>query len=180
MATMFSRESFLAGASALWRRRNTAFNPMAYHNGSVWPHDNALIALGLARYGMKEAAARVFQAFFDAVQYMDHLRPPELYCGFKRRRYKAPTLYPVACLPQAWASASVFTFLEACLGVQCNFVNREIRFEKPFLPSFVNDVHIRGLRLGTSRVDILLRRYANSVAVNVTAQSGDAKIIVVN
>jgi len=180
MLTLFSRECYSGWGIRTLAATEYRYNPMSYHNGSVWPHDNALIAIGLARYGMKEAALRAFQSFFDAIQFMDHLRPPELFCGFKRRRNKAPTLYPVACSPQAWASAAIFTFLEACLGLQCNYSGNEIRFEKPVLPVFVNDMHIHKLKLGQSCVDILLRRYGSSVAVNVTSQRGDARIIVAN
>src|SRR5262249_24271707 len=93
------------------------YNPMAYHNGSIWPHDNALIALGLARYGHKRAVAQVFKGLFDAATYMDLRRLPELFCGFQRRRGQGPTLYSVACSPQAWAAGTPFMLLQACLGL---------------------------------------------------------------
>src|ERR1700723_2473752 len=102
------------------------YNPMAYHNGSVWPHDNGLIALGLARYGQKQAIAQIFTAMFDAASYMDLRRLPELFCGFLRRQHNAPTQYPVACSPQAWASATVFALLQATLGLVLSQRNREI------------------------------------------------------
>ena len=82
------------------------YNPMSYHDGSIWPHDNALIALGLARYGLKHSVAHVFKGLFDAATYMDLRRLPELFCGFRREKHRGPTLYPVACAPQAWASAT--------------------------------------------------------------------------
>ena len=94
------------------------YNPMSYHNGSVWPHDNGLIAMGLARYGLQGAAAQVFGALFDAASYMDLRRLPELYCGFARVERNAPTQYPVACSPQAWASATPLALLQACLGLE--------------------------------------------------------------
>ena len=94
------------------------FNPMSYHNGSIWPHDNALIALGFARFGLKSAVERVFKGLSEAATYMDMQRLPELFCGFQRRRGSGPTLYPVACAPQAWASTAPFTLLEASLGLQ--------------------------------------------------------------
>src|SRR5690606_1979762 len=93
------------------------FNPMSYHNGSVWPHDNALIALGLARYGFKEQAGRVLEALFHASMYLELRRLPELLCGFTRRRSHGPTLYPVACAPQAWAAAAPLALVQACLGL---------------------------------------------------------------
>ena len=90
---------------------------MSYHNGSVWPHDNALIALGLARYGFKRRSSQLFKGLFDAATYMDLRRLPELFCGFPRRA-RGPTLYPVACSPQAWASATPFSLIEAALGME--------------------------------------------------------------
>ena len=93
------------------------YNPMSYHNGSVWPHDNALIAIGLGRYGLKTEASRVFAAIFDAGRHQDMSRLPELFCGFTRRPHRAPTPYPVACAPQAWSAGAVFGLLGACLGL---------------------------------------------------------------
>ena len=98
-------------------RGEARYNPMSYHNGSIWPHDNALIALGLARYGLKQPVETLFEGLFSAATYMDHRRLPELFCGFQRQRGHGPTLYPVACSPQAWASATPFTLLEASLGL---------------------------------------------------------------
>ncbi len=111
-------ENFFTG----WGIRTLAttehrYSPMSYHNGSVWPHDNALIALGLSRYGLREATARVLQGLFDASRFMSLNRLPELFCGFARRPAEKPTLYPMACAPQAWASASPFLLLQACLGL---------------------------------------------------------------
>ena len=105
-----SDRSFFSG----WGIRTVAkgearYNPMSYHNGSIWPHDNALIALGFARYGLKRAVTQTFKGLFDAATYMDLRRLPELFCGFQRQRGRGPTLYPVACAPQAWASATPFT-----------------------------------------------------------------------
>ena len=97
---------------------------MSYHNGSIWPHDNALIALGLARYGLKHSVEHVFKGLFDAATYMDLRRLPELFCGFRRERHRGPTLYPVACAPQAWASATPFTLLEAALGLEFDAARR--------------------------------------------------------
>ena len=99
-------------------RGEARYNPMSYHNGSIWPHDNALIALGLARYGLPSAVEQVFKGLFDAATYMDLRRLPELFCGFQRQRGRGPTLYPVACAPQAWASATPFSLLEASLGLE--------------------------------------------------------------
>ena len=119
------------------------YNPMSYHNGSIWPHDNALIALGLARYGEKAAVAGIFQALSDAATYMDLRRLPELFCGFTRVRGRGPTLYPVACAPQAWASAAFYALIEACLGIEQDPWAGEIRFRNPVLPPFLDKIVVR-------------------------------------
>ena len=122
------------------------YNPMSYHNGSVWPHDNAVIALGLARYGMKDGVLKIFKGLFEAAGYMDLRRLPELFCGFPWRRLNAPTLYPVACIPQAWASATVFALVQASLGIGFDQGADEIRFDRPMLPEFLDELHLRGLQ----------------------------------
>jgi glycogen debranching enzyme len=154
------------------------YNPMAYHNGSVWPHDNAMIALGFARYGHKDAAARLFKALFETATYMDLRRLPELFCGFPRKQRSAPTAYPVACSPQAWASAAPLALLQASLGISFDAQARELRFDKPGLPDFIDELHLRRLRLGDASADILVRRYDEDVTVNVLRREGDLAIVV--
>ena len=135
-------------------RGEARYNPMSYHNGSIWPHDNALIALGFARYGLKRAVTQLFKGLFDAATYMELRRLPELFCGFQRQRGRGPTLYPVACSPQAWASATPFTLLEASLGLEFDPANSEIRLRNPRLPEFLDEVLLRNLQLGESSVDL--------------------------
>ena len=149
------------------------YNPMSYHDGSVWPHDNALIALGLGRYGLKRAANAIFEGLFDAGCHMELMRFPELFCGFPRRRGTAPTLYPVACQPQAWASAAPFALLEACLGVVCDHERREIQFHNPLLPRFMEEIQIRNLALDGASVDLRLRRHGEGTEVAILSQRGD-------
>ena len=127
-------------------RGEARFNPMSYHNGSVWPHDNALIALGLARYQCKRSIETLFTGLFHAATYMDHRRLPEVFCGFQRHTGQGPTLYPVACSPQAWASATPFTLLEAALGLEFDLFKGEIRLRNPRLPEFLEEVTLRDLR----------------------------------
>jgi glycogen debranching enzyme len=155
------------------------YNPMSYHNGSIWPHDNALIALGLARYGLKRPIEALFEGMFRAGTYMDHRRLPELFCGFKRQHGRGPTLYPVACAPQAWASATPFTFLEASLGLEFNPFENEIRLFNPWLPAFLDDVTLRNLQLGLSRVDLKVRRHNDTVSLDTTRISGGLRVSVV-
>jgi glycogen debranching enzyme len=148
------------------------YNPMSYHNGSVWPHDNALIALGLARYGLKQSVAQVFKGLFDAATYMDLRRLPELFCGFQRQPSRGPTLYPVACSPQAWASATPFSLIEASLGLELDPQHGEVRFRNPALPAFLDEVTVRNLRLAGSSVDIKVRRHSNDVSLEVLRTRG--------
>lgn len=152
------------------------FNPMSYHNGSVWPHDNALIALGLSRYGLKRGASAIFEGLFDAAAHMEMMRFPELFCGFPRRRGTAPVLYPVACAPQAWASVVPFALLQACLGLDLCFAKREIRFHNPQLPRFLEEIEINDLELAGARVNLRLRRRGANTEVAIVSQKGDISI----
>ncbi len=155
------------------------YNPMAYHNGSVWPHDNALIALGFARYGLKESAVRLFSALFDAARRFDLHRMPELFCGFHRRIDEGPTLYPVACSPQAWAAGSVFLLLQACLGLVADAPRRELRFDRPVLPESLRTLEIRNLRIGDAVVDLTIQRYARDVALQLERREGEVQLVTV-
>ncbi|HEY8440301.1 MAG TPA: amylo-alpha-1,6-glucosidase [Xanthobacteraceae bacterium] len=155
------------------------YNPMSYHNGSIWPHDNALIALGLARYGMKSAVDRLFTGLIDAAVYMDMRRLPELFCGFQRARGRGPTHYPVACAPQAWASATPFTLIEASLGLTFDPVGQELRLHNPSLPRFVDEIVLHNLRISESSIDLKVRRHATGVSVDVLRQRGDAQVSVI-
>jgi len=155
------------------------FNPMSYHNGSVWPHDNALIALGLSRYDCKQSIETLFAGLFNAATYMDHRRLPELFCGFHLQRGQGPTLYPVACSPQAWASATPFTLLEASLGLEFDPFNGEIRLRNPRLPEFLDEVMLRDLRLGSSSVDLRVRRHGQTVSLDTPRIHGNIRVSIV-
>lgn len=150
------------------------YNPMSYHNGSVWPHDNALIAAGFSRYGQNASAARVLGSLFDAAGHADLRRLPELFCGFARMRNQGPTGYPVACAPQAWAAGALPACLAACLGIGFNPAGRTVTFTKPVLPNFINWLKLRNLPLGEETIDIALHRSeAGAVAMAVTGRHGD-------
>jgi len=176
--TLLSRASFSGWGIRTIAQGEARYNPMSYHNGSVWPHDNALIALGLARYGFKAEAARVFAGLFDAAVHQESRRLPELFCGFMRRPHRGPTAYPVACSPQAWAAAAPFSLLAACLGLELVHDRNQIRFREPVMPEFLNEVVIRNLRLGASRVDVRLHRYGQDVTANVLAREGSLRVAV--
>ncbi|QND74265.1 amylo-alpha-1,6-glucosidase [Tardiphaga robiniae] len=160
-------------------RGEARYNPMSYHDGSIWPHDNALITLGLARYGLKHSVEAVFKGLFDTAAYMDLRRLPELFCGFQREKRRGPTLYPVACAPQAWASATPYTLLEAALGIEFDVARGEIRFRNPRLPAFLQYVILRDLRLGESSVDLCLRKHENDVSLEVLRTRGQIQVSIV-
>ncbi len=151
------------------------YNPMSYHNGSVWPHDNALIAMGLVRYGCREEAARLFGAMFEACETIDLRRLPELFCGFPRRRAQSPTSYPVACSPQAWAATALLAMLQACLGLSFDPDRHLVRFDQPILPASLTEVTLLNLELGGARISVRLSRVGHEVAMNVIERTGEIR-----
>ncbi|HEX7076656.1 MAG TPA: amylo-alpha-1,6-glucosidase, partial [Hyphomicrobiaceae bacterium] len=173
---LMSRESFSGWGIRTVATTASRYNPMSYHNGSVWPHDNALIAMGFARYGFKEAASRIFEALFTASSYLELRRLPELFCGFGRRRSHGPTLYPVACAPQAWAAAAPLALLQSCLGLRISPKQGTISLEHPMLPPFLDHVTLRKLACGGIKLDIEFRRAGDHVAMNVLNATGDAQL----
>lgn len=180
VASLLLSRPFFSG----WGVRTVAageprYNPMSYHNGSIWPHDNALFGMGLARYGLKEGLQRLFSGLFDAAAYMDLRRLPELFCGFQRRRGRGPTHYPVACSPQAWSSAAPFALLQACIGLELDFANECVRLRQPRLPDFLDDVVIRSLSIGDASLDLLLRHRGAEVSVSVLRAEGHARVEVI-
>jgi glycogen debranching enzyme len=158
--------------------QETRYNPMAYHNGSIWPHDNALIAYGLANYGFQQEAVKILAGLFDASLAIDLHRMPELFCGFPRRDGEGPTLYPVACAPQAWAAGAVFLLLQSCIGLTLDATENKICFRRPTLPVFLDRVFVRNLSLNDAVVDLVLERHDSDVGVNVMRRVGNVEIIV--
>jgi glycogen debranching enzyme len=157
------------------------YNPMAYHNGSIWPHDNAIIAAGLTNRRSKALAEKILSAQFEASTFFDLSRLPELFCGFRRREGKAPTSYPVACSPQAWAAGAVFMMLQACLGLTVDATKSRVLLRSPCLPRCLDRVTLRGISLGSAGdVDLALVRSGNSVAANVERRTGDLEVVVLS
>ena len=177
--TLLSAESFSGWGIRSVAASEPRYNPMGYHNGGVWPHDNALIAWGFSRYGLAEAAERVFAGMFDAAMYFDLHRVPELFCGFPREEGEGPILYPVACAPQAWSAASVFLLFQACLGLRISGIECKISFLRPQLPAFLNEARIRNLPVGGKSVDLAILRHGQDISVNVLRREGDVEIVVV-
>ncbi len=181
VAASLMRPSFFSG----WGIRTVSseecrYNPMSYHNGSVWPHDNAMIALGFARFGLRGPIERVFRGLFEAATYMDGYRMPELFCGFQRGRGRGPTLYPVACSPQAWAATVPFALLQASLGLWFSPSDNQIKMINPRLPAFLDEVILRNLRLGQSSLDLAIVRRGDEVALQVLRREGEITVAAIH
>src|SRR5688500_16317557 len=149
---------------------------MSYHNGTVWPHDNALIGQGLARYGLREEVMKVLTGLYDTTFFLDLQRLPELFCGFNRRKGEGPTAYPVACSPQAWAVASLFLLVQACLGLHINAHTNTISFLRPALPAFLDEVIIRNLRVNNLKVALRISRKDGEVTIQPLTQEPQVRI----
>jgi glycogen debranching enzyme len=155
------------------------YNPMAYHNGSVWPHDTALVAYGMGRYGLTDLAGRLLEGLFDASRYVDLRRLPELFCGFRRRAGQGPTLYPVACAPQAWAAGAVFMLLQACLGLSIDARAGRITFASGRLPSFLPWLRLSRLQVGDATVNLLLEHRPLDLGIRVLEREGNVQVVAI-
>lgn len=172
------------GSFSGWGIRTVAagqarYNPLSYHNGSIWPHDNSLIASGLARYDCKQLAGRILLSLLDASRWSELTRLPELFCGLDRQRGEGPTLYPVACSPQAWAAGTVFLVLQACLGASVHAKPSRIVFDRPYLPDGIPQLWIKGLRTGAAVVDLFFERRDDGVRFEVTDQQGEVEVVAI-
>jgi glycogen debranching enzyme len=178
-ATLLCPESFSGWGVRTVAASESRYNPMSYHTGSVWPHDNALIAQGLSRYGLTEKSLQIWNGLFTAGMHFESHRMPELFCGFPQEAGEGPVLYPVACAPQAWSAASVFLLLQACLGLEISAPQARISFVRPQLPPSLGELRIHNLKLAGATVDLLLLRHADDVGINVLRREGDVQIVVV-
>jgi glycogen debranching enzyme len=152
------------------------FNPMSYHNGSIWPHDNALIAAGLARYGYTSSSVQILSGLFEASLFVEY-RLPELFCGFSRRGGAGPIPYPVACSPQAWSAASVFLLLQAALGIKIDAAMSRLSFVRPTLPADLEVVQITNLQVGAACVDVAIHRDQPVATVDVERREGQVEVV---
>ncbi|HEV2171761.1 MAG TPA: glycogen debranching N-terminal domain-containing protein [Candidatus Binatus sp.] len=152
-------------------RDEKRYNPMSYHNGSVWPHDNAIAAMGLARAGDCAGVVKVLEGLFDASTQLNTSSLPELFCGFRREPGLGPVPYPVACFPQAWSAASIFMILQAMLGLNVFGFERRVTFATHMIPAWLNWLSVDGMKVGDGRVSFVLRRSPNGVAIEVKEES---------
>lgn len=154
------------------------YNPMSYHNGSVWPHDNALIIRGLKKYGFIEAAEKVATGLFEASLHYDYYRLPELFCGFTKRSISRPVSYPVACSPQAWAAGSMFMVLQALLGIEADAPTNTVYINSPVLPRWLKELDIKRMRVGKAAISLKFRRDGDVTSFVVTEKMGSVRTIV--
>lgn len=176
--TLMSRDMFSGFGVRTVGSEEARYNPLSYHNGSVWPHDNAMIAAGMARYGFRDFAGRILMGLLDVSSTVDLNRLPELFCGVNRRGGEGPVLYPVACSPQSWAAGAVLMLLEACLGISVHTRERHLVLNRPYLPEGIPQLWIRGLSVGDCRIHLLLERDSDSVRLQVLEKQGGADILV--
>jgi glycogen debranching enzyme len=140
------------------------YNPMSYHNGSIWPHDTSLCTAGISRYGGRANVVQILSAIFETANHFG-MRLPELYCGFPRIPGQGPAPYPVACLPQAWASGAVFLLLQASLGIRIDGQRKEVHIERPVLPESVESLDVTDLPIGGNTIDLRFHRLGDEVVV---------------
>jgi glycogen debranching enzyme len=166
-ASSIAEQLFSGHLNSGWGVRTLAddevpFNPMSYHNGSIWPHDTAICAAGLARYQERAGVVKLMSSMFEAAVRFN-MRLPELFCGFTRAIGDAPVAYPVACLPQAWSAGSAFMMLQACLGIRIDGWNRAIEVDRPRLPIGIDNLVIRHLAVGEAKVDLTFERVGDHI-----------------
>jgi glycogen debranching enzyme len=175
-ARLLSEDCYSGWGVRTLSTRELRYNPMSYHNGSIWPHDNAIFAAGLANYGLKEAVNKVITGLFDASMFFEFHRMPELFCGFTRREGEGPTLYPAACAPQAWSAAAVFMMLQASLGLSIDGAAAQVRFGAPMLPAFLEDIRIQNLKVKGAVLDVVIDRSFRGIGVE--RRDGEADIVI--
>jgi len=169
---LFSNDMFSGWGVRTLSSQAARYNPLGYHLGSVWPHDNSLIGMGLKKYGFEEELTELATALYDCCHSFDYYRLPELFCGAPRSVHNLPVRYPVACQPQAWAAGTFPLLLQAMLGLAVNAVNNEVHVVRPRLPYWLEEVEVRGLRVGDSSVDLLYQRRRGRTVVSVLAKRG--------
>ncbi|HKH74033.1 MAG TPA: amylo-alpha-1,6-glucosidase [Vicinamibacterales bacterium] len=176
--TLMSDASFNGWGVRTVAASERRYNPQSYHNGSIWPHDNAIIAAGVSRYGFTDAATKILSATLELSEAVDLHRLPELICGFTRRG-REPTLYPVACAPQAWAAGAVYLMLAASLGIHIDAPARRISFSRGRLPESIDWLRLTDLKVGDASVDLQLERHPHDLGVTIIRREGDVEIVTV-
>ncbi|HTS15386.1 MAG TPA: glycogen debranching N-terminal domain-containing protein, partial [Candidatus Sulfotelmatobacter sp.] len=154
------------------------YNPLGYHTGSVWPHDNALIVAGMKRYGFDAEAADLASRIFEAARHFPDGRMPELFCGFARHEVDVPVPYPVACSPQAWSAAAPLQVMRTMLGIRASAAEGTLELVRPHLPTWLGKLTLRDLRIGQASVDLLFHRWRGATSAEVLRKSGRLEVTI--
>jgi glycogen debranching enzyme len=179
MDELLSPDMFSGWGIRTLSERHAVYNPMSYHNGSIWPHDNALVVMGMAHYGQAARTLPVLRGLHDAAMNMRLHRLPELFCGMTRAQGLRPVLYPVSCSPQAWASGAVFMLLQAVLGILPDAPAGVLHIREPVLPDFLDRLEVNGLQVGGTRVGLEFRRYGGRTLANLLGLEGEPLRVVI-
>jgi glycogen debranching enzyme len=171
-----SRELFSGWGVRTLGDSHPAYDPLGYHTGSVWPHDSALIAAGLRRYGFDEDFGLVFEGLLEAASRLPDHRLPELFAGYPRDESPQPVPYPVACRPQAWAAGAIPYLLTSGLGLDPDALSGTLRIVRPSLPPWVDRLELTGLRLGSARIELRFERSGGEVELAGKTVEGDAEV----
>jgi glycogen debranching enzyme len=159
-------------------RTTTAYNPMSYHNGSIWPHDNAIIAEGMRKIGRVHDAHKLMLGLLEAARFQPDFRLPELFCGFERNSADKPIDYPVSCSPQAWAAGAIFQLLKTCVNFEADACNNILRVVEPCLPGWMEKFTIQGLRVGSAVIGLSLSGQDGNSSCQVLNKSGRVRVVI--
>lgn len=177
--TLMSNELFSGWGIRTLSNKAARYNPMSYHNGSVWPFDTAIAAAGMAKYGFSQQAMRVLGSLFETSRHMELNRLPELFCGFEKRAGEGPTAYPVACSPQAWSVASIYVLIQCILQVEIDAFNKTVHFEYPVLPDFIDDLLLSHIPLNDQTLSLKVKRFKSTIGLDLIHKPHDWKIVTV-
>lgn len=181
MNRLMSADMFNGWGIRTLSSNTAAYNPMSYHNGTIWPHDNAMIARGFAVRKRPDLVERIFTGLFEAARYMHYRRLPELFCGFRKENGKEgdpPVRYAVSCIPQAWAAASMYSIIQSLLNMRPDAPRKTLSIHSPNLPNYMSMLQVNNLRVGDASVDLEFRRTNQAVTVDVRNRQGDLDIII--
>lgn len=173
---LLKEEMFTGWGLRTLSARERQYNPMSYHNGSVWPHDNAIAAWGLSCFKQREALGRLMDGFLDAAVHLNTGSLPELFCGFPRNERLGPVPYPVACHPQAWSAASVFMLVQAMLGLQVLGFEQRLVIDSPAMPARLDWIKIEDLKVGAGTISFIVHRTPAGAAVEMIEEQGEVSV----
>ena len=168
-----SADSFSGWGIRTLAKGQRPYNPLSYHNGTIWPHDNSLVAMGFSNYGMQKLASQLLAGMYDACRQFRHYRLPELFCGMGRGEGDLVVSYPVSCSPQAWASGALFLMLRACLGIYPDAPRKTLKIVNPHLPKPLERVRLERMRIGDTRVSVEFTCTGDSCFAAVREMEGE-------